>query len=30
MQGLVWGALLVAGTFTLLPERLMHAVLLGS
>ncbi|MEH6644829.1 DUF2306 domain-containing protein [Sulfitobacter sp.] len=30
MQGLVWGALLVAGAFTLLPGRLMHAVLLGS
>ena len=29
MKTLVFGALLVAGAFTLLPGRIMHAVLLG-
>lgn len=30
MQGLAFGALLIAGAFTFLPGRLMNAVLLGS
>lgn len=29
MQGLAFGALLIAGAFTFLPGRLMNAVLLG-
>ncbi len=29
MIGMVWGALIVAGAFTLLPGRIMHAVLLS-
>jgi uncharacterized membrane protein len=29
MLGMVWGGLVVAGGFTLLPGRLMHAVILG-
>lgn len=29
MLGLTWGALVVAGLFTLLPGRLMHDVLIG-
>ncbi len=29
MVGMVWGGLVVAGLFTLLPGRVMHAVILG-
>jgi uncharacterized membrane protein len=29
MKGIVMGGLVVAGAFTLLPGRTMHAVLLG-
>ena len=29
MTGMVWGSLVVAGAFTLLPGRIMHAVLIG-
>jgi uncharacterized membrane protein len=29
MRGLYWGALVIAGGFTLLPGRIMHAVVFG-
>ena len=29
MLGMVWGGLVIAGAFTLMPGRIMHAVLIG-
>lgn len=29
MLGMVWGGLVIAGAFTLIPGRIMHAVLIG-